>query len=104
MKYPRVNPNVKGARGSHSEVTTVGFLVSADTSPESVTETIFARIARGDLPATIVYEDDRAIAFADVTPQAPTQGRPLVGQASQSAKGSPSSRIGKPAPRLSPRV
>lgn len=37
-----------------------------------MTDTIFARIARGELPATIVYEDDRALAFADVSPRAPT--------------------------------
>jgi histidine triad (HIT) family protein len=37
-----------------------------------MSDTIFGRIARGELPATIVYEDDRALAFADVSPQAPT--------------------------------
>ncbi len=35
-------------------------------------ETIFGRIARGEVPAKVVYEDDRALAFHDVNPQAPT--------------------------------
>jgi histidine triad (HIT) family protein len=34
-------------------------------------DTIFGRIARGEIPAQIVYEDDRALAFRDVNPQAP---------------------------------
>jgi len=37
-----------------------------------VTDTIFGKIARGEAPAKIVYEDDRALAFHDVNPQAPT--------------------------------
>ena len=35
-------------------------------------ETIFGKIARGEVPAKMVYEDDRALAFHDVNPQAPT--------------------------------
>jgi histidine triad (HIT) family protein len=34
-------------------------------------ETVFGRILRGEIPARRVYEDDRAIAFHDVSPQAP---------------------------------
>ena len=37
-----------------------------------MSDSIFGKIARGELPATIVYEDDSALAFADVNPQAPT--------------------------------
>jgi histidine triad (HIT) family protein len=36
-----------------------------------VSDTIFGRIARGELPARIVYEDDRCLAFHDVDPKAP---------------------------------
>ena len=36
------------------------------------TETIFSKIIRREIPAEIVYEDDLAIAFRDVNPQAPT--------------------------------
>jgi histidine triad (HIT) family protein len=34
--------------------------------------TIFKRIIDKEIPAKIVYEDDQAIAFHDVSPQAPT--------------------------------
>jgi len=37
-----------------------------------MSDTIFGRIARGELDAAVVYEDDRALAFRDVNPQAPT--------------------------------
>ena len=33
-------------------------------------ENIFARILRGEIPSTRVYEDDWAIAFEDINPQA----------------------------------
>lgn len=35
-------------------------------------DTIFGKIARGEVPTDLVYEDDRALAFHDVNPQAPT--------------------------------
>lgn len=34
-------------------------------------DNIFAKIIRKEIPATIVYEDDRALAFRDVSPKAP---------------------------------
>jgi histidine triad (HIT) family protein len=34
-------------------------------------ETIFSKIIRREIPADIVYEDDLALAFRDVQPQAP---------------------------------
>ena len=33
---------------------------------------IFARVLRGEIPATRVFEDEWAIAFHDISPQAPT--------------------------------
>jgi histidine triad (HIT) family protein len=33
--------------------------------------TIFKKIIDREIPATIVYEDDRALAFRDIAPQAP---------------------------------
>jgi diadenosine tetraphosphate (Ap4A) HIT family hydrolase len=33
---------------------------------------LFARILRGELPCTKVYEDEHALAFNDIFPQAPT--------------------------------
>jgi histidine triad (HIT) family protein len=36
-----------------------------------MTDTIFGKIIRREIPADIVYEDELALAFRDVTPQAP---------------------------------
>ena len=37
-----------------------------------MSDTIFGKIIRREIPADIVYEDDLALAFKDITPQAPT--------------------------------
>lgn len=37
-----------------------------------MSETIFSKIIRREIPANIIYEDDLAIAFTDVNPKAPT--------------------------------
>ncbi|RLS35959.1 MAG: histidine triad nucleotide-binding protein [Planctomycetota bacterium] len=36
-----------------------------------MSETIFAKIAAGSIPADIVHDDDRCLVFHDVAPQAP---------------------------------
>lgn len=36
-----------------------------------MSETIFSKIIRREIPADIVYEDDLALAFKDIVPQAP---------------------------------
>ena len=36
-----------------------------------MSDTIFGKIIRREIPADIVYEDDLALAFKDITPQAP---------------------------------
>ncbi len=36
-----------------------------------MTETLFAKIIRREIPADIVYEDDTVLGFRDVNPQAP---------------------------------
>ena len=46
-------------------------------------DTIFGRIIRGEVPARIVHDDDRCLAFHDVAPQAPVHvlvipKRPIV--------------------------
>jgi len=33
---------------------------------------LFCKIAKGEIPASVVYEDDRVLAFNDINPQAPT--------------------------------
>lgn len=35
-------------------------------------QTIFSKIIRGEIPANIVFQDDRVTAFRDINPQAPT--------------------------------
>ena len=40
-------------------------------TPMTTQETIFSKIIRREIPADIVYEDDLALAFRDVNPQAP---------------------------------
>lgn len=37
-----------------------------------MSDTIFSKIIRREIPADIVYEDDLALAFRDISPQAPT--------------------------------
>ena len=36
-----------------------------------MTETVFTKIINREIPADIVYEDDEALAFRDINPQAP---------------------------------
>ena len=36
-----------------------------------MSETIFSKIIRREIPATIVHEDDYVLGFKDITPQAP---------------------------------
>ena len=37
-----------------------------------MSDCLFCRIVAGDLPATVVAETDRTVAFRDIAPQAPT--------------------------------
>lgn len=37
-----------------------------------MSDTIFGKISRGEVPADFVYEDDRAFVIRDIAPQAPT--------------------------------
>jgi histidine triad (HIT) family protein len=39
--------------------------------PETMPETVFSKIIKREIPAAIIYEDDLALAFRDVNPQAP---------------------------------
>jgi histidine triad (HIT) family protein len=49
------------------KISQVGF----GASVMSDSETIFSKIIRREIPADIVYEDELALAFRDVNPQAP---------------------------------
>lgn len=35
-------------------------------------KTIFKRIIDGEIPADVIYQDDKCLAFRDISPQAPT--------------------------------
>ena len=37
-----------------------------------VTDCLFCKIVAGEIPATVVRQDERTLAFADIQPQAPT--------------------------------
>ncbi len=37
-----------------------------------MTDCLFCKIANREIPASIVYEDERVLAFNDINPQAPT--------------------------------
>jgi histidine triad (HIT) family protein len=39
---------------------------------EKVSDCLFCKIAAGEIPAKLVHEDEQAVAFADIHPQAPT--------------------------------
>lgn len=54
-------------------------------------DTIFGKIIRREIPANIVYEDELALAFTDVNPQAPTHilvipKKPIVNLATAQAE------------------
>jgi len=35
------------------------------------TDCLFCKIAKGEIPASVIYQDDRLIAISDINPQAP---------------------------------
>jgi len=35
-------------------------------------DTVFGKIVRGEIPTKFIYEDDKCVAFHDLSPQAPT--------------------------------
>jgi histidine triad (HIT) family protein len=44
----------------------------ADRDPTYDAECLFCRIAAGEIPAKIVFEDDTVVVFRDISPKAPT--------------------------------
>ncbi len=50
------------------------WILRQETGSENMaydSENIFAKILRGEIPCNRVYEDDHALAFHDINPQAP---------------------------------
>ncbi|GIT29951.1 MAG: hypothetical protein Ct9H300mP1_19970 [Planctomycetaceae bacterium] len=68
--WPRRNSPVAGLLGQHVDELRNGWrcgsLPRNDFSDDSISQ-----IIDGEIPADIVYEDDRCLAFRDVSPQAP---------------------------------
>jgi histidine triad (HIT) family protein len=48
------------------------MLIDVLNPPPAMSDTIFGKIIRREIPADIVYEDDLCLAFNDISPQAPT--------------------------------
>jgi histidine triad (HIT) family protein len=46
--------------------------VAANLINKTMSDTIFGKIIRRQIPADIIYEDEQAIAIKDINPQAPT--------------------------------
>lgn len=48
----------------------IGLLVKISTGqvPDNMNDTVFAKIIRKEIPATIIYEDAESIAFLDIMP------------------------------------
>jgi histidine triad (HIT) family protein len=42
------------------------------TEPDGMMDCLFCKIVARTIPASIVYEDERVLAFSDINPQAPT--------------------------------
>ncbi len=55
-----------------SEVSKAQAAVAAKAATLDVNNTIFGRILRKEIPAKMIFEDDKCIAFRDVDPQAPS--------------------------------
>ncbi len=56
-----------------------------------MSDTIFGKILRKEIPAEIIYEDEQAIVFKDIHPQAPTHlliipRKPLINLANASTQ------------------
>jgi histidine triad (HIT) family protein len=66
---PVLRQNFKAGCTNLREVMTQGSENQGSNNQRS--ETLFAKIIRREIPADIVYEDELALAFRDIHPQAP---------------------------------
>ncbi|XP_075437397.1 putative HIT-like protein Synpcc7942_1390 isoform X1 [Ascaphus truei] len=70
VRTKRTRSGSAGDRGCSAEVQSAQR-AAAERRDAAVSPTIFSRIIAGTLPADIIYEDDKCLAFRDVSPQAP---------------------------------
>jgi len=66
--FPAMKPKLEVAEGEGGAGSDAGGTAAAKEGGD----TIFGKIIRKEIPAKIVYEDDEALAFHDVSPVAPT--------------------------------
>ena len=62
-------------RSAHGSPTILGESGTACVAPllsDGVTDCLFCRMVAGEIPADVVHETDRTLAFRDINPQAPT--------------------------------
>jgi len=63
--------NVDIFSSSHRNPSSVSFFFVGNSDADSEGPTIFDKIISKEIPATVIYEDDQALAFKDVNPQGP---------------------------------
>ena len=54
-----------------AEISAIDGMNAAGQVGQTMSKTLFEKIISREIPATILYEDDKVIAFRDVKPQAP---------------------------------
>ncbi|XP_066991433.1 adenosine 5'-monophosphoramidase HINT1 isoform X3 [Anabrus simplex] len=70
MKGKTCNKQINERQYSSNEVERAR--ANADKSGHGQSTTIFDKIIRKEIPADIIFEDEKCLAFNDVNPQAPT--------------------------------
>src|SRR5205807_4130777 len=76
--YRRAGARVAGLPGDRRQAAGAGRhrpqVLEADSRGvrRGVTDCLFCKIARGEIPATVVRREGRLVAFRDIAPQAPT--------------------------------
>ena len=68
---PAPAPAPAGANGHVNSATTLHEEVVKAQTAGAMGATIFAKILRREIPATILHEDEISMAFTDINPQAP---------------------------------
>jgi len=68
---PSSSPLSAAAAAAAAKMSSQHKEIGTEPPKQAEKETIFDKIIRKEIPAKIIYEDDKALAFHDVNPQAP---------------------------------
>ncbi len=68
-RWPTPSP---GGNGFESAESIAPMNINETNGTQSMDDCIFCRIAAGDIPAELIYEDELVVGFRDLNPQAPT--------------------------------